>query len=137
MTVGEKGFTYYRALCFTEGKIPYLDTGMRLYKRPSSAKGLPIQRTGSKRSNYDINIASVRYQWEILEYPFENEDWKLNQDIVRLKYNNRSSDTQDKRRKKKPLSLQEQLDSAVAKENFEAAAKLRDKMKTNSQKKES
>ena len=66
MEVGEIGYTVPWALEFDLNRIPYLDIYMSISERRGTSQ-LKI-RTGSKESDYDVDIRNIDYNWRLSDH---------------------------------------------------------------------
>lgn len=131
MKVGEEGYISHWELEFDFNAVPYLNLNATVSKKKGKGT-VPIKRTGPNNQDYQIDLRNTRLAWELVEYPFkdEEEDYTLQREIVALDYKEVRGSKPVKAQSR--LSLQERLNqeltAAVASENYERAATLRDKL---------
>lgn len=130
MKVGEKGYISTRAIAFDLERKAYLNVNSFVEKNKTKGnERLFIIRTGNGISDYEIDLTEAKQSWTLEEKPFYDEygpdfrdDIEAVQIPVALGYHTG----------KKVLSEREiissKLEEAVRTENFELAAKLRDKL---------
>jgi len=145
MGVGEEGYTVPWAIAFDNDMAPYINTGMiydRVKKEPLEVK---IKRTGSGKSDYEIDVTYVtNYKWTLSNTLFKGIFGVLQDDVVALyqpneqQYHLRSVSgplTIDAFLNSFPplqpteVNLEAELAEAIKREDFEYAATLRDQIK--------
>jgi len=137
LKVGESGYSSPFALEFDYNMDGYLDLNERYENKINrmSLLEMKVTRTGPEKNDFDVNISQVEdYYWKKTNMPFDYnikhiEDPSENILIAKLNYspiliNNSLIENKETNIEK----LIEQLEKAKLNENFELAAKLRDKI---------
>ncbi len=130
MQVGDRGYTLCWALSYDFDGTPYLNTRYPVYQERRGTVKLPILRKGPGDADFIIDIRDVNYVWDkrdMSNYPdyFVRLETSLDQgieDIMISEENGLLDETFSLDR------LTNQLNKAVASENYELAAKLRDEI---------
>jgi hypothetical protein len=107
------------ALVFDDDMTPYLNVRAPVKEHPDRKFCLPIRRTGPGLEDFEIDITKVNFKWQ----PYQAGELAGHNYLVRLNYNERS-----KPARIGPLTLQRQMELAIAEENYELAALIRDKI---------
>jgi protein-arginine kinase activator protein McsA len=137
---GETGYTVPWALTFGKDKNIYLSTNFTATQKPICASCMPIKRIGPGKADYEINLnfeyfMKKEYEWKeynvnshLLGYVkmdkenlINNTISKKTRDNISIRINSISN-----------LTIQElktKLETAIRKEEYELAAKLRDEIK--------
>ncbi len=138
MKVGEGGYIRSSAIQFDTEKRPYLDlTAIVSKANDGDKKKLHIKRTGPGESDYDVSTVGKGNSWVVEENHFSSDyspedDWK--NDFVRLAYEERGSSKKKGTKKSRPRlspiqKLERDIGFAVRTEEYELAARLRDRLK--------
>ena len=108
------------ALAFDDDMTPYLNVRAPVKEQPDRKFCLPIKRTGPGLEDFVIDITQVNFKWQ----PYRAGELEGHEGyLVRLDYDQGKKPIQIE-----PLTLQRQMEMAVAEENYELAAVIRDKM---------
>jgi hypothetical protein len=147
MTVGETGYVMPWALAFGEDETIYLYLGSTVDKKPCGTCSMPIERTGEGQIDYNINLdfnyLGGSYKWAVEEEPFSTVGGVNPKKIVvfeeyRLERPNLAGIFKESRETNETRNLgvgevdqlKLCLEKAIEREDYETAAKLRDRIKS-------
>ncbi len=148
MKIGETGYTVPWALIFDENKVPHLNLDMTIEKSPKGTISLPLKRTGPGNADYtiDLNFSyfGEKYKWATSDMDFDEEGMRIiqlgdNPISIKRKTPELSEgkgisilerEIMAYKRNKYPLTynLRNFLDTALEKQDYEEAARLRDEI---------
>lgn len=130
LQVGEEGWTSPDSLEIHVGFDAYLYLEEPVYKKLDEKKGITLylKRYGEGKDDFFVDIEKIKnYSWEKVYLDKEDfEDALTDPRIAILEYKNEP----ETKLKAQPKTLEEKLKEAEINEDYEKAAKLRDKIKS-------
>ena len=128
LKVGEEGWTSPDSLEIHINFDAYLYLEEPVYEKPDEKKGITlyIKRCGEGKDDFLVNVDKVKnYSWDKIYLDKEKYEEGLNDpQIAILEYKSNT----EKKQTRKPGTLEEKLREAEESENYEEAAKIRDKI---------
>jgi len=93
MKPGESGYTVPWALAFDLEETPYLNLDYSIHKNPGGTVQMRVERTGSGKSDYNVDISNAGYfKWSVEEAPFSGVVGKRDDLIARLTWDESEMD---------------------------------------------
>ena len=136
LPIGKTYYTVPWALAFNKNDEAFLDLGMSVTENPRGTSSMPIKRIGPGRADYDVNVdfdyGGEKYKWSLQENPFSGVVGTSISEIVKLDYNSGNRTNVQKNvglgKNYSIDDMRNDLSNALKMENYEEAAKLRDKI---------